>query len=196
MPLTRVIDLIGRNTHLDEFLPPLAASLQTVANFDVLGVVVPHDGWRTAQLKSVRLGSPDGASTAAEVQSMAVAPLDQARLAALVATGSPAMVFDRLDEPGEYADVIAALRGFGQQSACLLPLATALGPVGLIAFASSREGTYSQCDTSFLRHIGALVAMAIDNERHQQEAVARERQLQAERDHWRTLLEVTNAVVT
>ena len=27
-------------------------------------------------------------------------------------------------------------------------------------------------------------------------AVARERQLQAERDHWRTLLEVTNAVVT
>ena len=96
----------------------------------------------------------------------------------------------------EYADVIAALRGFGQQSACLLPLATALGPVGLIAFASSREGTYSQCDTSFLRHIGALVAMAIDNERHQQEAVTRERQLQAERDHWRTLLEVTNAVVT
>ena len=196
MPLTRVIDLIGRNTHLDDFLPPLAATLQTVANFDVLGVVVPHDTWRTAQLKSVRVGAPDGASTAPQVQSMAVAPLDEARLAALAATGSPAMVFDRLDEPGEYADVIAALRGFGQQSACLLPLATALGPVGLIAFASSREGTYCQCDTSFLRHIGALVAMAIDNERHQQEAITRERQLQAERDHWRRLLEVTNAVVT
>ena len=82
------------------------------------------------------------------------------------------MVFDRLDEPNEYADVIAALRALGQQSACLLPLATALGPVGLIAFASSREGTYCQCDTSFLRHIGALVAMAIDNDRHLQEAAA------------------------
>src|SRR6188474_3334679 len=46
MPLTRVIDLIGHNTHLNEFLPPLAASLRSVANFDVLGVVVPHDGWR------------------------------------------------------------------------------------------------------------------------------------------------------
>jgi formate hydrogenlyase transcriptional activator len=191
-----VIDLIGRNTHLNEFLPPLAASLRTVANFDVLGVVVPHDGWRTAQLNSVLLESPDGASTPAEVQSMPVAPLDQARLVALAATGFPAMVFDRLDEPDEYADVIAALRGMGQRSACLLPLATALGPVGLIAFASSREGTYRHCDTSFLRHIGALVAMAIDNDRHQQEAVARERQLQAEHDHWRTLLEVTNAVVT
>jgi formate hydrogenlyase transcriptional activator len=191
-----VIDLIGRNTHLDEFLPSLAASLQTVANFDVLGVVVPHDAWRTAQLKAVRVGAPDGASAATEVQSMAVAPLDQARLAALAATDSSAMVLDRLDEPDEYADVIAALRGFGQQSACLLPLATALGPVGLIAFASSREGTYHQCNTSFLRHVGALVAMAIDNDRHQQEAITRERQLQAERDHWRTLLEVTNAVVT
>ena len=106
------------------------------------------------------------------------------------------MVFDRLDEPGEYADVIAALRGFGQQSACLLPLSTALGPVGLIGFASSREGTYRSVRHQFLQHIGALVAMAIDNERHQQEAVTRERQLQAERDHWRTLLEVTNAVVT
>src|SRR4029453_11828897 len=72
----------------------------------------------------------------------------------------------------------------------------ALGPVGLMVFASSREGTYCQCDTGFLRHIGALVAMAIDNDRHQHEAVTRERQLQAEREHWRTLLEVTNAVVT
>ena len=84
-----VIDLIGRNTHLDEFLPQLAASLRTVADFDVLGVVVPHDAWTTAQLKSVRVGSPDGASTAAEVQSIAVAPLDQARLAAVVADGFP-----------------------------------------------------------------------------------------------------------
>jgi formate hydrogenlyase transcriptional activator len=195
MPLTRVIDLIGRSTHLGRFLPQLAASLQSVANFDVIAVVVPHDGWSTAQLHAVRLESADGAS-AVEVQSMAVAPLDRASLGALAKGNSTAMVFDRLDGPGEYTEVIAALRGFGQQSACLLPLATALGPVGLIAFASSHEGTYRECDTSFLRHVGALVAMAIDNERHQQEAATRERQLQAERDHWRTLLEVTNAVVT
>jgi formate hydrogenlyase transcriptional activator len=195
MPLTRAIDLIGRYPHLGEFLPPLAASLRTDANFDMLGVVVPHDAWRTAQLHCVRRELPDGSPPAA-VQSMAVAPLDRARLAALVDAGAPAMVFDSLDEPGEYADVIAALRGLGQQSACLLPLATAMGPVGLLAFASSRTGASGQCDTGFLQRIGALVAIAIDNDRHQQEAVARERQLQAERDQWRTLLEVTNAVVT
>jgi formate hydrogenlyase transcriptional activator len=196
MPLTRVIDLIGRNSHLEEFLPPLAACLQTAASCDMLAVVVPHDGWRTAQLISVHRESPDGESVRGAVRSTAVAPLDPARLAALVETGSPVMVFDHLDGHPEYADVLAALRGFGQQSACLLPLATALGPVGLIAFGSSHEGTYSAGDIDFLQHVGALVAMAIDNQRHQQEAAARARQLQAERDHWRTLLEVTNAVVT
>jgi formate hydrogenlyase transcriptional activator len=191
-----VIDLIGRNTHLDEFLPPLAASLHSVANVDLLAVVVPGDAWRTAQLKAVRVGAHGETSPMANVQSMAVAPLDRGRLAAFAASGSRAIVFDRLDDTGEYAEVITTLRAFGQQSACLLPLATALGPMGLIAFASAREGLDSQCDRSFLQHIGALVALAIDNERHQQEAVARERQLQAERDHWRTLLEVANAVVT
>jgi formate hydrogenlyase transcriptional activator len=194
MPLTRVIDLIGRSAHLGEFLPQLAASLQSVASFDVIGVVVQHDGWRAAQLHAVRLESSD--TSLAEVQSMAVAPLDPTRLAALFERNATSMVFDHLDEPAEFADVIAALRGLGQQSACLLPLATAHGPVGLIAFASSRDGSYRECDTSFLRHVGALVAMAIDNERHQQEATTREHLLQAERDHWRTLLEVTNAVVT
>jgi formate hydrogenlyase transcriptional activator len=196
MPLTRVIDLIGRNTHLDEFLPSLSASLQEVAPFDMLGVVVPQDAWSAAQLKFVGGGAAEGASMAADVQSVTVAPLDPARLAAQAAADFPALVFDRLDDPAEYADVIAALRGLGQQSACLLPLITALGPVGLIAFASSRDATYAQGDISLLRRIGALVALAIDDDRHQQEAATRERQLQAERDHWRALLEVTNAVVT
>jgi formate hydrogenlyase transcriptional activator len=195
-PLLGVVDLIGRHTQLGEFLPALAAALQPVASVDLLGVVLPHDNWRTAQLNSVRAGSPDGASTPAQVQSTAVAPLDRARLAALAETDSAALVFGRLDDQREFPDVIAALRRLGQQSACLLPLSTALGPVGLLAFASASQGTYDQCDLSYLRPVALLVAVGIDNVRHQQEAAARERQLQAERDHWRTLVEVTNAVVT
>ena len=196
MPLTQLIDLIGRSTQLAHFLPQLASSLQSVAHFEVLGVVVPSDGWETAQLNLVRVDSPDAATVAQAVQCVAVAPLDKPRLAALAGSGPTMTVFDRLDEPAEYADVIAALRVFGQQSAVLLPLATAPGPVGLMVFAASREGAYRQCDASFLQRIGALVAMAVDIERHQQRSATRERQLQAERDHWRTLLEVTNAVVT
>jgi formate hydrogenlyase transcriptional activator len=194
--LVDVIDLLGRHSEVRGFLPELAACLQTFSEFDVLGVVVPHDRWSTAQLYAVRVESADAASTRTEVHAIEVPPLNQARLTALVETGAPAMFSDGLDEAGEFGEVIAVLRGLGQRSACLLPLSTVLGPVGLIAFASSREGTYGNRDVSFLRRIAALIAMAIDAFRHQQEAVAHERELQAERDHRRTLLEVTNAVVT
>jgi formate hydrogenlyase transcriptional activator len=192
--LFHAIELIGRHTDIGEFLPHLAVCLRTVVDFDLLTVVLPHDAWTNAQLYAVGTESSELGSTA-KVQSIAVAPLDRPRLAALAAGPQP-IVVDRLDDGGEYADVITALRGLGQQSACLLPLSTALGPVGLIGFGSSREGTYGQCDVTFLQHIGALVAVAIDNVRHQQETEVREGQLRAERDHWRTLLELTNAVVT
>jgi GAF domain-containing protein len=179
--LFSVIDLIDGHTHIGEFLPHLARCIRTVVDFDLLSVVVPHDAWTTAQLYSVCVDSSGPGSTPAEVQAIAVAPLDLARLAAAIAEGHEPIVVDDLDQGGEYAEVIAALRGLGQQSACLLPLSTALGPVGLFAFGSSRERTYGQCDISLLQHIGALVAVAIDNVRHQQEAVARERQLQRQR---------------
>ena len=188
------IDLIGRHTDVGDFLPHLASCLHTVIDFDVLSVVVPRNAWTHAHLYLVR-SAPTEPGTA-QVQSVPVAPLDRARLSAAMAEGHEAIVVDHLDDSGEHSDMIAALRGLGQQSACVLRLSTALGPVGLMGFASEREGTYGQCDLSLLQHIGGIVAVAIDNIDHQQQAVARERQLQAERDHWRTLLEVTNAVVT
>jgi formate hydrogenlyase transcriptional activator len=190
-----VLHLIGRHTRLDEFLPDLAGCLRTVADFDLLGIVLPLDEWKTAHLYAIRPGSSE-AAPASEVQSIAVPPLDKERLAAAAGKRDQAIVLDRLDAGGEWPGVVAAFRGLGGRSACLLPLGTALGPVGLIGFASSREGTYGQCDVGFLQHVARQVAVAIDNVRHQQEALARERQLQAEREHLRALLELTNEIVT
>ena len=51
-----VLDLIGRHTRLDEFLPDLADCLRTVADFDLLGIVLPLDEWKAAHLYAVRLG--------------------------------------------------------------------------------------------------------------------------------------------
>jgi len=194
--LFAVIDLVGRDTRIDEFLCHLAVCLRPVVDFDLLGVVLPRDEWATARLHAVRLASPDAVPAAADVHSIAVAPLDKERLAAAAEDRQQRFVLDRLDAAGEYSEVAAALSELGQRSASLLPLATALGPVGLIGFGSSREGTYRQGDISFLQHIARQVAVGIDNVRHQEEALARERQLQAERDHLRGLLELTNDVVT
>src|SRR5512139_1707780 len=144
--LFAVIDLVGRDTRIEEFLCHLTGCLRTVADFDLLGVVLPRDEWASARLFAVRLVSPDAVPAEADVHSMAMAPLDKERLAAAAEHRPQGLVLDRLDAPGDYPEVVAALSGLGQRSACLLPLATALGPVGLIGFGSSREATYRQGD--------------------------------------------------
>jgi formate hydrogenlyase transcriptional activator len=194
--LLDLIDLIGRHTRLDELLPDLAGRLRMVVDFDGLCVVVPEDDWKTAHVHCVRFGSPDAAAVEARVESIAVEPLDPQRLAAAGRTRDPGIVLDRLDAGGEYPGVIAALRGLGQRSAYLLPLATALRPVGLLGLSSSNEGAYGRCDRRLLQRIGTQVAVALDNLRYHDEAGAQERQLLAERDHWHTLLDLNNAVAT
>ncbi len=194
--LFAIIDLVARDTRLDEFLCHLAGCLRSVVDFDLLSVVLPLDDWKRAKLYALRLASPDAPPAPTDVQPIEIAPLDRERLAAAVADRSTGIVLDRLDGAGEYPEVVVALSGLGQRSACLLPLATALGPVGLIVLASSREGTYVDGDIGFLQYVARQVAMAIDNVAHHLEALARERQRQAERDHLRALLQLTNDVVT
>jgi formate hydrogenlyase transcriptional activator len=194
--LLGVIGLVGRDARLDQFLPDLAGCLRTVVEFDLLGVVLPDDDRKMAHLLAVRLGSQEAATETGEAHSIGVAPLDEKALAVAASGPVQAIVLDRLDGASEYPGVETALGELGERSACLLPMATALGPVGLIAFASSREGTYRQSDFGFLLDIARQVAVAIDNVRHQREALVRERQLEAEREHLRTLLELTNDVVT
>jgi formate hydrogenlyase transcriptional activator len=191
--LLGVIELASRGARFDEVLPDLAICLRQADVFDLLGVVLPEDDWKTAQLHAVRMeaAAPRGP---VESRSIAVAPLDRARFEAAAPDTYRAIVLDPLEADGDHADVVAALRELGQRSACLLPLVTALGPVGLLALASSRQGVCSAYDLRFLRQVAGQVAAAVDHVRHQFEVLTRERELRAEREHLRTLLELTNAV--
>jgi formate hydrogenlyase transcriptional activator len=81
------------------------------------------------------------------------------------------------------------------QSACWLPLTTSLRPVGILGFASKDPGAYKDVDLAFLRRVASIVAVAIDNVRNHELATAYHRRLEADRDHWRTLLEINNEVV-
>ncbi|MBP7572135.1 MAG: sigma 54-interacting transcriptional regulator, partial [Acidobacteria bacterium] len=193
--LLEVMDLVALHADLDGLLPDLATSLQKVVEFDALGLVLPRRGGEAADLYTVQLASPDAPPSTTRVESVQLPPLHETRLAALWGGGEPA-VLHSLEEIADYPEVAAGLRDRGKRSACFLPLTTALRPLGVIGFASPRIGTYDAADLVFLQRVAGQVAIAIDNVRHHQEALARQRQLEAERDHWRTLLEVNNAVIT
>jgi formate hydrogenlyase transcriptional activator len=167
--LSCVMDVIGRHTHLTELLPELATCLSSSVDFEFLAVAVADCDSDTATLHTVTVPSPGATRSSVTSESIA------------------------LD------GIVDALNARGAHAPCVLPLATALGTVGSMVFARSRTGAENAAtawDVPFLQQVANLVATVIDNLRHQQGAIAREHELEAERDHWRTLLEVTNAVVT
>jgi formate hydrogenlyase transcriptional activator len=185
--LSSVMDLVGRHTHLTEFLPDLAACLSSTVQFDFLGLTVLDNDSDTAILHTVTLATRGATPSPVATESMAAPRTDTAT------------VLDDLELDGGGDALVQALKARGARSACVLPLVTAFEPVGSIVFARSRTDADREAtawDVPFLRRVAGLVATAIDNLRHRQGAIARAHELEAERDHWRTLLEVTNAVVT
>jgi formate hydrogenlyase transcriptional activator len=193
--LLEVMDRVAVHGRLEALLPDLAGCLRKVVDFDLLGLVLPRDGWNAADLYTVLLTAPDAPPSSTLVESVAVPALGQRRLTALWERQVP-IILHSLEAGAEYPEVVTALRKQEKRSACLLPLVTALGPVGLIGFASSRVGAYDGVDVRFLQHVAGHVAVAIDNVRHYEEALTRQRDLEAENAHWRMLLEINNAVVT
>ncbi|HEY3381696.1 MAG TPA: sigma 54-interacting transcriptional regulator [Vicinamibacterales bacterium] len=192
--LLELMDLLVVHRDVEAMLPDLAVCLRQVVDFDEIALVLPRGG-AAADLYTLPLLSAETRPTATEVEVATLPPLQDTKLAELWAGEHP-VVLHALDDVCDYAELLAGLREAGKQSACLLPLTTAVRPVGVMVLASSNLGAYDQSDAAFLGRVGNYVAIAIDDVRRSEEALAHQRRVEAERDHWRTLLEINNAVVT
>jgi formate hydrogenlyase transcriptional activator len=82
------------------------------------------------------------------------------------------------------------------KSYAILPLTSAGRCLGALAFGSQKEATYNEEDLAFLQQVANQVAMAVDNALKFDGLRLAEQQVARERDHWRLLLEVNNAVVS
>jgi formate hydrogenlyase transcriptional activator len=91
---------------------------------------------------------------------------------------------------------LALLREHGIRSYLLVPLTTAVRPVGVLAFLSQHTGAYGDADVDFIQSLAAQVALAIDNAQNFEHAQRHHQDLADERDRWRALLDVNNALVT
>ena len=185
--LSGVMDAGGRHTRLAELLPDLAAAVRRVVLFHSMGVALRADS-NAATLYTISV-QPAAASAPVETQLTGVPTYAENR----------AIVFESLEPDGEHDALLAALQAGGAGSACIVPLVSGFGAVGVVAFArlhTDADETPATWDLPFLQLVGHHMALAIDNLRHQEAAVARERALEVEHDRWRTLVEVTNAVVT
>ena len=192
LSLLQVVDLIALHTDLEEMLPALSAALAKVVEFDALGFILPRESGNATDFYGIRPCKSE--SPRCRVNHQVLPPIHETSLGALWATHAPIILHD-LDADNKFPELSASLRIRGDRSACIVPLATALRPVGILGFVSSRSGAYDDEDVAFLQRVASQVAVALDNVRHHELAAKYRRQVEADRDHWRTLLEVNNAVV-
>ena len=99
------------------------------------------------------------------------------------------LVLPDINEESRFPKVLQPMRERNIRSYCMLPLTTAQERLGGLGFGSFEPHHYSESDVHFLRTIAQLVAVVVENGKHQE-------QLEQERDRTRLLLEVNNAVVS
>ena len=73
----------------------------------------------------------------------------------------------------------AGLCDRGVESLCVVPATTALRKLGALAFGSRLQAAYSEVDVIFLQQVARLVAVAVDNALHFEQAQSVQDQLKA-----------------
>src|SRR5437870_12166559 len=166
----------------------LARQLRRVVRFDRLGLVLlrPERGGTSARVLET---TGMGFTTLPEY------PVDGDHSGWVIETQQPLIVPDTAAET-RWPRAMAELREHGIVSFCSLPLTTASRRIGALGFGSREPVTYTAAEVDFLGEVAKRVAVAVDNALNFDEAQATQRQLSAERDHLRLLLDVTNAMAS
>lgn len=186
--LAEVSQAISLHRDLAALLEDLALRLQPVAPFDVVSLIL-HDPennrMRLHMLRSPRPtpALPDGL------------PIDESPAGLVWQTQQP-LVIENLEREDRFPALIPLLREQGIKFVCFLPLTTAQRRLGAVSFAAANQTARNECDLDFLASVARGVAVAVDNALHHEEARSYQRQLARERDWLRTLLDLTNAVVS
>ncbi|HKY05772.1 MAG TPA: sigma 54-interacting transcriptional regulator [Blastocatellia bacterium] len=108
-------------------------------------------------------------------------------------TQQPVLVTNTITDT-RFPEINHVARENGLLSYCVLPLTSAGQRLGAIGFAGRLEDAYSPADMELMSQVANLVAVAVCNTLNFERAQAAQQQLARERDRFRLLLEVNNAV--
>lgn len=186
--LVEISQSILLHRDLADLLDDLALRLQPVAPFDLVSVILHDPATERMRLHMVRSSVPSPPIPED-------LPVDQSPAGLVWKTQQPLVLRD-LEHENRFPALIPYLREQGVRCICLLPLTTAQRRLGAIAFAAVNARELAEDELEFLSSVAREIAVAVDNTLHHQEAQSYQRQLARERDRLRTLLELTNAVVS
>jgi formate hydrogenlyase transcriptional activator len=187
--LAEVSESIASHRDLNELFRDLAQRLPRIVPFDYINLVL-HDAARNVMRLQLLIAPVD-----ATIKPGTEFPVDGSPGGVVWATQEAIIVNDIALET-RFPAVIPRLRENGVQSFCTVPLTTALGRLGAMGFGSLQKHEYQASELAFMQEVAKQVAVAVDNVLHDERARSIQIELARERDRFRLLLEVNNAVVS
>ncbi|MBO0862116.1 MAG: sigma 54-interacting transcriptional regulator [Chloracidobacterium sp.] len=187
--LLAVSEAIASHRDLASLLQTLAQRLNQIVQCDVIKVVL-YDADRNV----MRLHSLESAISAIQPESLELPP-EESPAGQVWLTQRPLLIND-VEQLRPYPLIMERVSRYSVKSLCILPLNSAGRSLGVLVFGSLEESTYNEGDVAFLEKVTGQVAIAIDNALNFEQAQTAQRQLAAQRDRSRLLLEVNNAVVS
>jgi formate hydrogenlyase transcriptional activator len=188
--LLAIADSVSSPRELQDLLAHLAGLLRHVLAYDFVAVLLHDPETGVTRLLSIESRLP----TRLRYDGLEF-PTAGTHVESSFATQEAIVIPDVENEP-HLPRNLAILREHGIRSYLLVPLTTAVRRLGVLCFFSQRTGAYADADVEFAGRVAAQIALAIDNALNFAHAQRHHRELAAERDRWRALLEVNNALVT
>jgi formate hydrogenlyase transcriptional activator len=187
--LLAVSEAIASHRDLASLLQTLAQQLNQIVQCDLIKVVL-YDADRNV----MRLHSMQSSISMVQPESLDLTP-EETPAGQVWLTQRPLLI-NNIDQLRSYPIIRERVLKYGIRSLCMLPLNSAGRRLGVLGFSSIDEAAYNECDVAFLEKVTRQVAIAVDNALNFEHAQTAQRQLAAQRDRSRLLLEVNNAVVS
>src|ERR1044071_3487111 len=187
--LLAVSEAINSNRDLDELFRDLARRLGSIISFDYVSVLL-HDSERDS-MRLILWQTPEQEPLAAGWEG----PVEGSGAGWVWRTQEPLLGHDA-ERESRFPVTSEVMRGQGIKSYYAFPLTPAGERLGVMGFGCREVRGCSDESLEFMRQAVKQVAVAVGNALHFEGAEEARRELAAERDRLRLLLEVNNAVVT
>jgi formate hydrogenlyase transcriptional activator len=187
--LVGVSNAIGTHRDPQELFGVLVRELHRVIRFDYIGVYIRDEKSNTFRRHSV------DAETEAVIPPDPELAMEESDAWWVYQNQKPLVTSLGALDAG-FSKLQKVLKKYGVQCLCTLPLSTAHGKVGTLAFASKTPDVYSVEEIHFLTLVADQIALAFDNALLFDAAQASQQQLRKKSERVGLLLELTNHVVS
>ena len=184
-----IAEAISTNHNLPSLFQNLAWNLPRVVNVNFVALSLHDPARNIMRLHTIQANVP------ADLVGNHEVPIEETPAGLAWQTQQPVIVPDLVEER-RWPKVTGHMKDDGINSFCIVPLTTAMRRVGAMGFLSRQKGAYGEADLDFLQQVGRKVALAVENALNRDAIAYSKKQVERERDRFRLLLRITNAMVS